>query len=178
MTGNKNLSLLYPKEEISQKIIEIANHISEDYQNREILIVCVLKGAFIFLADLVRNLQIPLTIEFVRLSSYGAQSQSSGNVTVTNNIELFIEGKDIIVVEDIVDSGTTLSYIVEKLSEKNPNSLKTCVLLDKRERRKFAIEADYVGFRLEKGFVVGYGLDFNEKYRHLPEIYRLIDDSK
>ena len=169
------LVLLYSKDEIAQKTAKLADQISEDYGEREVVLICILKGAFIFMSDLVRNLTIPIRIDFLRVASYGSQSQSSGKLAVTKDIELSIEGKDIIIVEDILDSGLTLSYLIDKLSAKKPRSIKLCVLIDKTERREAKVSPDYVGFRLEKGFIVGYGLDFNEQYRHLPDIYRIED---
>ncbi|MFH1624760.1 MAG: hypoxanthine phosphoribosyltransferase [Pseudomonadota bacterium] len=170
------LVLLYSREAIAQKITELAHQISEDYRGKDLVLLCILKGAFIFLADFARNLHIPLKIDFVRLLSYGSQSQSSREVIITKDIEIPIDGKDVIVVEDIIDSGLTTSYLMERLRKKNPKSLRLCVLIDKRERREVEIEADYVGFRLEEGFLVGYGLDFDERHRHLPEIYRIVEE--
>jgi len=170
---DEKLVLLYSKDEIDIRIKSLAGRISKDYRDREVALICILKGAFIFMADLVRNLTIPIKIDFLRVASYGNQSQSSGKLTIYKDIELSIEDKDVIIVEDILDSGLTLSYLIDKLSAKKPRSLKLCVLIDKTERREEKVSADYVGFSLEKGFIVGYGLDFNEQYRHLPDIYRI-----
>jgi len=172
----EKLVLLYSKEEIARKVTDLANQISKDYDGKEVILICILKGAFIFLADLIRNLRIPLKIDFVRLASYGSQTRSSGDINITKDIELSIEGKDVVVVEDIVDTGLTTSYIIERLKRKKPNSLRLCALIDKRERREINIEADYVGFIVEEGFIVGYGIDFDERYRHLPEIYRIVEE--
>jgi len=168
---DEKLVLLYSQDEIAGKVTALAEQISEDYHDKEAILICILKGAFIFLADLARNIRIPLKIDFVRLLSYGSQTRSSGDITITKDIELSIEDKDVIIVEDIIDSGLSLSFLVDILRAKNPRSLRLCVLIDKRERREVEIKADYVGFRLEEGFIVGYGLDFNEKHRHLPDIY-------
>ena len=175
MAGER-LSLLYSQEEISRITKRIAHQISQEYKDRDVILVCVLKGAFIFMADLVRNLSIPVRIDFVRIASYGAKSHSSGDITITRDTGLSVKGKDVIVVEDILDSGLTLSFLMDKLMIDKPESLRLCVLIDKRERREVDIQPDYVGFVLKKGFVVGYGLDFDEKYRYLPEIYRIESD--
>jgi hypoxanthine phosphoribosyltransferase len=123
------------------------------------------------MADLIREISIPCNIDFVRVASYDASSESSGKVVMTKDIETSIKGRDILIVEDIVDTGLTLQYLVDWLKESNPHSLKICVFLDKRKRRKVSFEADYVGFTIDDGFVVGYGLDFNEQYRFFPDVY-------
>ncbi|MDY7031840.1 MAG: hypoxanthine phosphoribosyltransferase [Thermodesulfobacteriota bacterium] len=175
MAGER-LALLYSQDEISKITERIAHQISQECKGKDVILVCILKGAFIFMADLVRNLSIPVKIDFVRLASYGAKSHSSRNVTITMDTGLSIKGKDVIIVEDILDSGLTLSFLMNRLMNEKPESLRLCVLIDKKERREVDIQPDYVGFVLEKGFVVGYGLDFNEKYRYLPEIYRIESD--
>jgi hypoxanthine phosphoribosyltransferase len=163
--------ILFPRDEIQKRVREIASQISSDYNGRELIVIGVLKGAFIFMADLIRALSIPCKVDFVRVASYGAGQKSSGKAVLTKDIETSIKGRDILIVEDIVDTGVTLSYLVEWLKERNPQSLKVCAFLDKRKRRKVSFEADYVGFTIDDGFVVGYGLDFNEKARFLPEVY-------
>ena len=163
--------ILFPRDAIQKRVRELAGQISKDYADRELIIIGVLKGAFIFMADLIREISIPCRIDFTRLASYGEGSDSSGKVVMTKDIETSIKGKDILIVEDILDTGLTLQYLVGWLKERNPDSLKICVLLDKRKRRKVSFEADYVGFTIDDGFVVGYGLDFNEKYRFSPDIY-------
>ncbi|MBN1613074.1 MAG: hypoxanthine phosphoribosyltransferase [Deltaproteobacteria bacterium] len=163
--------MLIPRAAIEKRVRELALQISRDYGGRELIVVGVLKGAFIFLADLIRALEIPCRVDFARLASYGSGSISSGQVAVTKDIELSVEDKDVLVVEDIVDTGVTLSFLMEKLREKAPRSLKVCTFLDKKSRRKVPIEADYVGFAIEDGFVVGYGLDFDERARFLPDVY-------
>ncbi|PKN10363.1 MAG: hypoxanthine phosphoribosyltransferase [Deltaproteobacteria bacterium HGW-Deltaproteobacteria-7] len=163
--------ILFPRAAIQKRVRELADQISKDYAGRELVIIGVLKGAFIFMADLVREISVPCRVDFTRLASYGAGSDSSGKVVMTKDIETSIKGKDILIVEDILDTGLTLQYVVNWLKERNPNSLKICVFLDKRKRRKVSFEADYVGFTIDDGFVVGYGLDFNEKYRFSPDIY-------
>lgn len=168
---NISKEIIFPKEAIQKRVRELAARISEDYAGRELIMIGVLKGAFIFMADLIREISIPCRVDFARLASYGAGSDSSGKVVMTKDIETSIKDKDILIVEDILDTGLTLQYFVGWLKERNPRSLKICVFLDKRKRRKVSFEADYVGFTIDDGFVVGYGLDFNEKYRFTPDIY-------
>jgi hypoxanthine phosphoribosyltransferase len=163
--------ILFSRDAIQKRVRELAGQISKDYEGRELIIIGVLKGAFIFMADLIREISIPCKVDFTRLASYGAGSDSSGKVVMTKDIETSIKGRNILIVEDILDTGQTLQYLVGWLKERNPQSLKICVLLDKRKRRKVPFEADYVGFTIDDGFVVGYGLDFNEKYRFSPDIY-------
>ncbi|HPJ97372.1 MAG TPA: hypoxanthine phosphoribosyltransferase [Syntrophales bacterium] len=163
--------ILFSREAIDRRVKELAASISRDYEGRELIVVGILKGAFIFMADLIRALSIPCQVDFARLASYGAGSASSGKVLLMKDIEMSIKGKDILIVEDIVDTGITLSYFVQWLKERNPRSLKVCAFLDKRGRRKVFFEADYVGFTVKDGFVVGYGLDFDEKARFLPDVY-------
>lgn len=163
--------VLFSRDDIRRRVWELAGQISRDYEGRELIIIGVLKGAFIFMADLIREISIPCRVDFTRLASYGAGSDSSGKVVMTKDIETSIKGRDILVVEDILDTGLTLQYLVQWLKERDPHSLRICVLLDKRKRRKVSFEADYVGFTINDGFVVGYGLDFNEKYRFSPDIY-------
>lgn len=163
--------ILFSRDEIQKRVRELAAQISGDYAGRELIMIGVLRGAFIFMADLIREITIPCRVDFARLASYGAGAESSGKVVMTKDIETSIKDKDILIVEDILDTGLTMQYFVEWLKERNPRSLKTCVFLDKRKRRKVSFEADYVGFTIEEGFVVGYGLDFNEMYRFSPDIY-------
>jgi hypoxanthine phosphoribosyltransferase len=164
---------LYSRHEIQKKVKELAAVISEDYRREELILIGVLKGAFVFLSDLARNLSIPVKLDFVRLASYGSRSQTQGAVRLTKNIEIPIKDKHILVVEDIVDSGLTLNFLLEFLKKKNPKSVRICVLIDKHERREKAVPLDYVGFSVPAGFIVGYGLDFDEQYRHLPALYTL-----
>ena len=164
--------ILFTKEVIEKRVWELAETISRDYEGGELIVIGVLKGAFVFMADLIRHFSIPCLIDFVKLASYGAGSVSSGKVVMTKDIDISnIEGKDVLIAEDIVDTGLTLSFLVNLFRERNPRSVKVCALLDKRQRREVPFEADYVGFTIEDGFVVGYGIDFNEKFRYLPEIY-------
>jgi hypoxanthine phosphoribosyltransferase len=163
--------ILFPRAIIQKRVQELASQISGDYAGRELIIIGILKGAFIFMADLIRAMRIPCKVDFVRVASYGAGSESTGKVVMTKDIETSIRGRDILIVEDIVDTGLTLQYLVDWFKERNPQSLKVCAFLDKRKKRKISFEADYVGFTIDDGFVVGYGLDFSEQYRFLPEIY-------
>ncbi len=169
--GGYHLNPLLSRKEIASIVKGLARQISRDYKGRELVLVCILKGAFMFLSDLVRQLKIPVQIDFVRLASYGAGMETSRMIEITKDIETPIEGKDVLIIEDIIDSGHTLQFLKERLTLSNPHSVKICALLDKRARREVEIEADYVGKEVENLFVVGYGIDFNETYRDLPGIY-------
>jgi hypoxanthine phosphoribosyltransferase len=166
------LEVLSP-ETINKRVCELGKQISKDYHGRPLVLIGILNGAFIFMADLIRNIRNPLRIDFVRLASYGSQAESSGRISITKDIELDIKDRDVLVVEDIVDTGYTLKYLKEVLKLHNPASVRICCLIDKKERRKVAVEVDYVGFDIPGGFLVGYGLDFNENYRSLPGVYHL-----
>ncbi|MEG2053827.1 MAG: hypoxanthine phosphoribosyltransferase [Oscillospiraceae bacterium] len=163
-------SVLLSKEEISKRVAELGEEISKDYVGKNVLLVTVLKGAVVFMADFMRALTIPLNIDFMVVSSYGAGTKTSGVVKIVKDLDASLEGKDIIIVEDILDSGMTLSYIKELLQGRNPASIKIVALLDKPERRAVDLKADYIGFTVPDAFVVGYGLDYDEKYRNLPYI--------
>jgi hypoxanthine phosphoribosyltransferase len=163
--------ILFSRDDIRKNVQEMADRLSRDYAGRELVVIGVLKGAFIFMADLIRAMSIPCKVDFVRAASYGSGQETSGKVVMTKDIETSIAGRDVLIVEDIVDTGLTLTYLVNWLKERNPASLKVCVFLDKRKRRKVSFEADYVVFTMDDGFVVGYGLDFNEQARFLPEVY-------
>ncbi len=169
--GGYRLDLLLSREQVASIVRGLADQISKDYGQRELVLVCVLKGAFMFLADLIRHLRIPVQVDFVRLASYRDRMKSCGSVEMTKDIEISIEGKDVLIIEDIIDSGRTLQCLKERLSLLNPHSVKICALLDKKARREVEIEADYLGREVDNVFIVGYGIDFNETYRHLPEIY-------
>jgi hypoxanthine phosphoribosyltransferase len=173
----RNKNILFSKEQIRSRVSELADSISRDYFNCDLVLIGILKGAFIFMADLVRCLKVPCIIDFVSVASYGSGSTSSGTVVVKKDIETMIEGRDVLIVEDIIDTGITLRFLYEKLQERKPKSLKVCAFLDKRARRKVEFEADYVGFTIDNGFVVGYGLDFNEMSRFHPEVY-LVDEGE
>jgi len=167
------LTPLFSKERIQNEIERLAGEIRRDYGRSELLLVAVLKGSFLFAADLARALGSPAIIDFVRLASYGSATKTSGIVEFRQDLEQPIRGRDVIIVEDIVDSGYTLEALQQKLLLRQPRSLRICTLIDKRSRRDVEIEADYVGITMEDGFIVGYGLDYNERYRELPEIYSL-----
>ncbi|QDU63468.1 Hypoxanthine-guanine phosphoribosyltransferase [Planctomycetes bacterium Pan216] len=162
---------IFSAEQIAQRVRELAEQISRDYHDKPLVIVGVLKGAFIFLADLVRELSIEPTIEFVRLSSYGLKKESNGEVEMILDVKNSLEGKHVLVVEDIVDTGLSIKSLSHRWAEVGLASLRVCTLLDKPARRKTDIEADYVGFSIDDLFVVGFGLDWAEKYRHLHGIY-------
>ncbi|MTI85978.1 MAG: hypoxanthine phosphoribosyltransferase [Firmicutes bacterium] len=171
--------ILLTEEEITAKVLQLGQTISTDYANKELLMVGILKGAMIFMADLVRSVTIPVEFDFMAVSSYGSSSQSSGVVRILKDLEQSIEGRHVLLVEDIVDTGLTLKYLLENLQTREPASLKTCTLLDKPERRQAEVTVNYNGFTIPDEFVVGYGLDYNEKYRNLkdilvlrPEIYQ------
>ena len=165
------LNLVLSREQIASLVQGLADQISNDYNGRELVLVCILKGAFMFLSDLVRYLKIPVKIDFVRLASYGSGMKSSGNIEITKDIELPIEGKDVLIIEDIIDSGHTLQFLKDRITLSNPRSVKICALLDKKARREVEMKADYLGIEVDDVFIVGYGIDFNENYRYLPEIY-------
>ncbi|GGG24831.1 hypoxanthine phosphoribosyltransferase [Paenibacillus abyssi] len=161
---------LYDAEQIQQKVRELAENISRDFEGRNPLVICVLKGAFIFMADLVKNVSIPLEIDFMAVSSYGQSTKSSGVVKIIKDLDVSVEGRDVLIVEDIIDSGLTLSYLIDVLERRNAKSVTVVTLFDKPARRTVELDADYTGFTLPDEFVVGYGLDYAEKYRNLPYI--------
>ena len=167
------MRLLFSEKEIQRRVSELAREISEDFSGREVLLIGILKGAFIFMADLARKMTTPVKMDFVRLASYGSGTHSSGRVELTKDVETSLRGKDVLIVEDIIDSGITLRYLSQRLKARKPCSLKVVALLDKPARREVNFQADYVGFQVEDHFVVGYGLDCDEKYRNLPGIYVL-----
>ncbi|HOD01726.1 MAG: Hypoxanthine-guanine phosphoribosyltransferase [Firmicutes bacterium ADurb.Bin300] len=160
--------ILIGEEELKEIIRGLGERISNDYKGKELLLVSVLKGSVIFMADLMRAINIPCRIDFMSVSSYGAASKSSGVVRIIKDLDNVVEGKHLLIVEDILDSGKTLSYIRGILKTRNPESIRICTLLDKPERREVDINADYVGTCVPNEFVVGYGLDYNELYRNLP----------
>lgn len=165
-----SLTQLFSAEEIAARVRDLAIQIDRDYSGREILMIAVLKGSFLFIADLVRAVKSPTIIDFVRLASYGSATQSSGIIEVRKDLELSIKGKDVLIVEDIVDSGQTLKSLCNMLLNRHPASLRICTLIDKQANRISDVPVDYVGFSMDDGFIVGYGLDLDEKYRDLPNI--------
>ena len=172
-----NYRILLTQEQIQERVKELGAEISRDYEGKEPVIICMLKGAVYFFADLTKHITIPIMIDFARLSSY-RNGTTSGKMELIANITAKIEGKDVIIVEDIVDSGKTLAYFISLLKEKNPASVKICSFLDKKERREADINADYIGFDIPCGFVIGYGLDYAEKYREFPVLAEIIDPQK
>jgi hypoxanthine phosphoribosyltransferase len=161
------------KDDIDKIVADVAHKISTDYQDKELVLICVLKGAFIFLADLMRHLTIPAKVDFIGASSYGSGTSSSEKVKITKKIGIDIRAKDILIIEDVIDTGLTVEFIMAYLASFGPSSVKVCTLLNKKERRKASVVIDYIGHEVEKGFLVGYGLDFDERYRNLPDIYHL-----
>lgn len=162
--------VLFTEDELKQRVKELGAQITEDYKGKEIVLITVLRGSYIFMADLSRAIDLPCVIDFMSVSSYGKGTTSSGQVQITKDLSEDIAGKEVIVVEDILDSGNTLSYLLQILEARKPASVRLCTLLDKPERRVKNIQADYCGFTIPDAFVVGYGLDYAEKYRNLPYV--------
>lgn len=167
----ENLNVLIDEEKLNNRIKEMAKQIENEYKNEEIVLVCILKGAVYFTVELSKNIKdSSIILDFMKVSSYGEGTQTTGNVELKVDLSTNIENKNVIIVEDIIDSGYTLNYLYDYLKSKNPKTLKICVLLDKKERRKKDIRVDYTGFEIENKFVVGYGLDYADKYRNLPYV--------
>jgi hypoxanthine phosphoribosyltransferase len=162
--------VLIPEADIQKKVAELARQISKDYEDRELLLISILKGAIVFTADLIRQLSVKVQLDFIFASSYGSATESSGVVRIQRDLTENIEGKHVLLVEDIVDTGFTLKKLVETLQNRNTASLKVCTLLDKPDRRLVDFTPDYCGFSIPDAFVVGYGLDFDENFRHLPYV--------
>ncbi len=161
--------VLLSEEELKNIVERLGAQITEDYKGKKLVLVSVLKGSVVFMADLMRAIKVPCTIDFMSVSSYGSGTKTSGVVKIIKDLDTdVIEGSDLLIVEDILDSGVTLEYLMKVLSARNPNSIKICTLLDKPERRKANVKADYAGAQIPDAFVVGYGLDYDEKYRNLP----------
>ena len=167
----KNINVHFTEAEIDKKIRELGARISEDYAGESVCLICILKGASFFTCELAKRITVPVSLDFMSVSSYGSETKSSGVVKIIKDLDEPIKGKDVLVIEDIVDSGRTLSYLMEMLKDRGPASLKLCTLLDKPERRVVkGIKVDYCGFNIPDAFVVGYGLDYNQRYRNLPYI--------
>ena len=162
--------VIITREEIAEKVAELAAEIRKDYRGKNPLLIGILKGSFVFMSDLVRAMNIPAEIDFVRLASYGAGKDSSGKIKLIKDVETPVKNRHVLVVEDIVDRGVTVRFLLDYLSFRKPASLKLCALFDKPSRRKVEVPIDYVGFTVPDAFVVGYGLDFDEKYRYLPNL--------
>jgi hypoxanthine phosphoribosyltransferase len=171
-------AVLLTKEQIAERVRELAEQISAEYAGRELLVVGILKGSWIFLADLVRLMTVPVTVDFIVASSYGAGTDSSGTVKLVLDLKCQLEDRDVLVVEDIMDSGLTLKQIVDNLKLRKPRSLKVAALMDKPDRRRTDIKADYVGFKIPNKFVVGYGVDFAERFRNLPYVGYIEENSE
>lgn len=166
----EKISVLISEEEVNKKIREIGEQISKEYEGKELHMICVLKGGVFFMCELAKRISVPVTMDFMSVSSYGSATKSSGVIKIVKDLDEAITGKDVLVVEDIVDSGNTLSYLMEMLQQRGPKSLKLCTLLDKPDRRVREVKVDYTGFQIPDEFVVGYGLDYSQKYRNLPYI--------
>jgi len=162
--------IMITEAQILQRAKEIGEQISRDFQGEEVIVIGILKGAVLWLADVVKNIKLDARIDFMACSSYGAETKSSGVVKINKDLDISIEGKNVIIVEDIVDSGITLNYLKGYLEGRNPKIVKICTLLDKPEGRRIELEADYIGFTVEDKFIIGYGLDYDQKYRNLPYI--------
>lgn len=166
----EEIKVLISEEELKAKIAELGRQISKDYEGKVVHLICVLKGGVMFMVDLAKEITLPVTIDFMAVSSYGNETSSSGIVKIVKDLDESIEGEDVIIVEDIIDSGRTLSYLVQILRDRKPSSLKVCTLLDKPERRVVDVDVAYTGFIIPDLFVLGYGLDYQQKYRNLPYI--------
>jgi hypoxanthine phosphoribosyltransferase len=166
----KNINVHITEEQIEARVREIGAQISEELNGEPVCLICILKGSVFFTCELAKRITAPVELEFMSVSSYGADTKSSGVVRIVNDLGTSIEGKNVLVVEDIIDSGRTLNYLLENLKTRNPKSLKLCTLLDKPDRRVVEVNVDYVGFVIPDEFVVGYGLDYDQKYRNLPYI--------
>lgn len=166
----ETIRVMIPEEEVDAKIAELGKKISEDYAGRQVHLICILKGSVFFTCELAKRITVPVSLDFMSVSSYGDGTASSGIVKIAKDLDESLEGKDVIVIEDIIDSGRTLYYLMDVLGKRQPNSLKLCTLLDKPDRRVRDVKVDYVGFEIPDEFVVGYGLDYAQKYRNLPYI--------
>lgn len=175
---NYHLHPLISRAEIDSIVRGLADRITEDYREKELVLVCILKGAFMFVSDLARHLRMPVQIDFARLASYRTGMRSSGLIEITKDIEISVQGKDVLICEDIIDSGRTVQFLKERLALSHPRSIKVVALLDKKSRREVEMEADYIGKEVDDLFVVGYGIDFNEAYRNLPEIYYVTESTR
>ena len=166
----ETVKVLIPEEEVNNRIKELGEKISKDYEGKQVHLICVLKGGVFFMCELAKRITVPVSMDFMSVGSYGDGTASSGIVKIAKDLDESLEGKDVIIVEDIIDSGRTLYYLLDVLKKRNPNSMGLCTLLDKPERRVRDVKVDYVGFNIPDEFVVGYGLDYAQKYRNLPYI--------
>lgn len=166
----ERIRVMVPEEDINKKVKELGARISKDYEGKELHMICVLKGGVFFMCELAKRITIPVTMDFMSVSSYGSETKSSGVVKIVKDLDEPLVGKEVLVVEDIVDSGRTLSYLLEMLKDRGPKSVRLCTLLDKPDRRVKDVHVDYTGFEIPDEFVVGFGLDYDQKYRNLPYI--------
>lgn len=164
------IKVLISEEDVNEKIKAMGKQISEDYAGKEIHLICILKGGIFFTCELAKNITVPLSMDFMSISSYGNERESTGVVKIIKDLDDSLDGKEVLIVEDIIDSGRTLNYLIDILGKRNPNSITLCTLLDKPERRVVDVDVKYVGFAIPDEFVIGYGLDYDQKYRNLPYI--------
>ena len=172
----EHINVMLSEEEINARIAELGEQISRDYEGKEIFLICILKGASFFACELAKRITVPVNIDFMKVSSYGGGTVSSGQVSIKMDVSESIAGKDVLIVEDIIDSGNTLNLLPKILMERGPKSIRLCALLDKPDRREVDVKMDYVGFRIPDKFVVGYGLDYDQRYRNLPYIGEVVFD--
>ena len=178
MNSNAELRVLFHRQEIEATVRRLASEISQDYRHKNPLLLGILRGSFVFLADLIRYLDFPLEVDFIGLSSYGGSTQTSGKIKVVKKLETPVRGRHVLVVEDIVDSGLTTTFLLDYLQKQKSASVKICALSDKPSRRKVPVNIDYLGFTVPNKFLVGYGLDANQKFRNLPDICYLEDEAR
>ncbi|MDK2918094.1 MAG: hypoxanthine phosphoribosyltransferase [Candidatus Petromonas sp.] len=171
----KRKEILFTREQIQKRVEELGRKIARDYKDKNLMVVSLLKGSFIFTADLVREIDIPVKIEFMTTSSYGHSTESSGKVKILYDIEKDLNGYDVLIADDIADTGITMKFVMEYLKSKNPKSIKSCVLLDKPSRREVELEPDYIGFTIPDKFIVGYGLNYGDYYRNVPYVFAFVD---
>jgi len=167
---SEKIRVLLSEEDVDKRIKELGDQISKDYEGKNVHLICILKGGVFFMCELAKRITVPVSMDFMAVSSYGGGTASSGIVKIVKDLDEAIEGKDVIIVEDIIDSGRTLSHLIELLGQRKPNSIRLCTLLDKPDRRVVDVEVQYVGYSIPDEFVVGYGLDYDQKYRNLPYI--------
>ena len=172
----EHINVMLSEEEINARIAELGEQISRDYEGKEIFLICILKGASFFACELAKRITVPVNIDFMKVSSYGGGTVSSGQVSIKMDVSESIAGKEVLIVEDIIDSGNTLNLRPKILMERGPKSIRLCALLDKPDRREVDVKMDYVGFRIPDKFVVGYGLDYDQRYRNLPYIGEVVFD--
>lgn len=168
---NRTKKILFSEEDIKSRVEELGAELTKEYEGKDLLVVSLLRGSFIFAADLIRKIDLELEVDFLTTASYGHDEKSSGEVKIISDIRSKVEGRDVLIVDDIIDSGHTLKAVIEHIKKKNPKSLKTCVLLDKPSRREVDVESDYIGFEIEDLFIVGYGLNYGDYMRNIPYIF-------